>query len=133
MTHLWMMAIGGIAHALAEDVPLKHNRGVGACGRPVHIDLIDDREDPKCPGCVKYLTDLCGTYKGYQRHRRRDEQACQPCLDANAARNRNRRANDSAARVADAALSSARGRAFRRLAREFPDRWRELFAEERAR
>lgn len=58
----------------------------------------------------------CGTYAGYFRHYRAAEDACAACRAANYAHNADRRA--------------ARDAAYSRLTREFPDRWRELYAEE---
>jgi hypothetical protein len=58
----------------------------------------------------------CGTRAGYFRHYRAGEDTCQACRDA--------------ANAVNADRNAARQRAWGRLAREFPDRWRELYAEE---
>lgn len=58
----------------------------------------------------------CGSNAGYFRHYRADEQICEPCRAAHIAINADR--------------DAARQRAHARLAKEQPDRWRELYAEE---
>jgi hypothetical protein len=58
----------------------------------------------------------CGSRAGYFRHRRAGEETCRACRDAEYAANADRNA--------------ARQRAYARLAKEQPDRWRELYAEE---
>lgn len=62
------------------------------------------------------MTARCGTRAGYFRHRRAGEETCQDCRNAHVAVNADR--------------DAARQRAWGRLAREFPERWRELYAEE---
>lgn len=60
----------------------------------------------------------CGSNRGYFAHRRRDEDACEAC---------------KAAHYADQAVTAAaRTRALARLAKEFPSRFREIYAEERS-
>ena len=72
----------------------------------------------------------CGTYGGYQAHRRVHEPACEPCLAANAAESARYRTNP-AARDRVRWLNKTRGRALERLAREHPRRFLELLAAER--
>lgn len=59
----------------------------------------------------------CGSNRGYFAHRRRNEDACDACKDAHY--------------DYQAANNSARSRALTRLAKEFPDRFRELYTDER--
>lgn len=69
----------------------------------------------------------CGTYGGYQQHRRRKDLACEPCKEAAAAymrhyRNRKGPGNDRWWNTTyDAAL--------RRLAAEYPGRFASLLSE----
>jgi cytidine deaminase len=58
----------------------------------------------------------CGTNKGYFAHRRRDEDPCAACRQAHY--------------EYQADGNAARSRALTRLAKEYPDRFREIFAEE---
>jgi hypothetical protein len=58
----------------------------------------------------------CGTLAGYDRHRRAGEATCAACKDAKAIYNYDR--------------TTARNRALKRLAAEYPERFRELLAEE---
>jgi hypothetical protein len=59
----------------------------------------------------------CGSNRGYFAHRRRNEDPCANCRAAHY--------------DYQGAANAARSRALTRLANEFPDRFRELFAEER--
>jgi len=72
-----------------------------------------------------------GTYAGYQTHKRRGQLPCEPCRQANAEYQRNRRTSP-AAHEADLYWNRTRHRALERLSREFPRRFRELLIEERA-
>jgi len=58
---------------------------------------------------------LCGTPKGYKRHRRANQKPCRPCTDAVAVYVAERRAATPAHRVRAARASSARRVAIRRL------------------
>jgi hypothetical protein len=71
----------------------------------------------------------CGTTAGYHRHIRNGEEACQSCRDAWAAYHRKYRTQPEQQRKA-LARNAARTRALNRLAKEYPDRFRELVAEE---
>lgn len=73
--------------------------------------------------------DLYGTSKGYQHHRRADEEACPSCKAANATYNRERR-KDPTKRRGEKVGSSARHKALVRLSHEHPERYRQLFIEE---
>jgi len=61
----------------------------------------------------------CGTSAGYHAHRRRDERPCAACLAA--------RYDSTADR------NAARVSALGRLAREYPERFQELYVQELAR
>lgn len=89
----------------------------------------------------------CGTYAGYQTHKRRNEEACADCKRANSEYSQQYRGSkpraehfrlyptDEELRLSQQrrlARSSARNRALRRLGREYPDRLAELVAEEAA-
>ncbi len=71
----------------------------------------------------------CGTYAAYQRHRKRGEQPCDPCKQANTAYARDRRTR-SEVRRDDALAGAARRRAYRRLADAHPAEFRRLYVEE---
>lgn len=73
-----------------------------------------------------------GTYSGYQLHNRKGERPCDPCREARNAYCRERR-KDPAVVERETADRNARYRALSRLAVEFPARYRQLLAEERAR
>lgn len=77
--------------------------------------------DPRCgqPGTA-----------GYQAHRREGTEICQPCRDAYNAYTRARLHNDEKARTRHNRRKEARDRAKRRLAAEYPERYRQLVAEE---
>ena len=72
----------------------------------------------------------CGTYAGYQRHKKFGETPCQRCRDANAAYVREWR-SDPDNRARTQAANNARQRALQRLADEYPKRFLELLNEER--
>jgi hypothetical protein len=72
---------------------------------------------------------VCGTYGGYQRHRRRGEQACTECRRANRDYTRTLRQRPGV-REEENARTAARSRALWRLADEQRERFRELFIEE---
>lgn len=72
----------------------------------------------------------CGTYGGYQQHRRRGQEPCDPCREAARVYQQERRAKDPEKRAEENAKSSARERAVWRLAAEHPERFKELVAEE---
>ena len=73
----------------------------------------------------------CGTYAGYQAHRRAHEPACDQCRAANAAYSALCRAVNPAVRDRVRWLNKTRGRALERLAREHQRRFLELLAAER--
>lgn len=72
----------------------------------------------------------CGTYAGYQAHRRHGTPKCGPCMDANAEYTRNRRLN-SDIRLADLNQSRAYTRAMVRLRLAHPREFARLYAEEK--
>lgn len=72
------------------------------------------------------MTD-CGTYAGYQAHRKANEEACTPCLVANREYLRDYRKRNPGYLAADAARRGARDRALRRLARLHPGEFRALY------
>lgn len=71
----------------------------------------------------------CGTYGAYQRHRRKKEPVDEACRAANRDRARERR-TDPELCAEDTARNAARIRALRRLAHEYPERYRQLATEE---
>lgn len=72
----------------------------------------------------------CGTRAGYMRHKRAGEDACEPCKEANRAYFRVWRRTHPDVYGRRYNRGAARGRALTRLAREQPDRFRELYDEE---
>jgi hypothetical protein len=76
-------------------------------GKPVVVELRDGtRADARC-----------GSNRGYFAHRRRHEAVCGDCKAAHYAY--------------QGVLNAARTRALARLAREYPERFHELYAEEK--
>jgi hypothetical protein len=73
----------------------------------------------------------CGTYAGLQAHKKRREEPCQPCKDAGAAYVRAYRSASPARRAADRWWTRTRHAALERLAREYPERFQAILAEER--
>jgi hypothetical protein len=73
---------------------------------------------------------VCGTYGGYQRHKRRGETPCGGCRQANREYGRRYRAERPEVRQQELADNRARSRALWRLAEECPDRFRQLVVEE---
>lgn len=71
----------------------------------------------------------CGTPKGYSRHTYLGEEACQACKAAHAARVRAYRAEHGRR---DQLVMKARRRAVNRLAKEHPERLRELYEQAKA-
>lgn len=74
----------------------------------------------------------CGTYGGYQTHRRRGEEPCGACRRAQADYMRARRTRPEV-RNQDAAQSSAYDRAERRLREAHREEFESYYAEERGR
>lgn len=74
----------------------------------------------------------CGTYSGYQRHRRLGELTCDACRKANREYQRQHRASRPDLRAVQQERHRARQRALWRLAREYPERYLRLTAEELA-
>jgi hypothetical protein len=75
----------------------------------------------------------CGSYSGYQRHRRRGQQPCEPCREASRVYMAGLRARRPDLRKREASESKARSRALWRLAHEHPARFLELVEEEKQR
>lgn len=75
--------------------------------------------------------ELCGSYGGYQRHGRLNEEPCQPCREANAKyiREYRRQSGPLARHRAD---QTARRRAHQALAKRYPGEYQELFCSELA-
>ncbi len=128
----WMATASGVEHAFDGDVPLAGNLGAALCGRLLHVDLFGAISG-KCGGCIAAVESPCGTYRGYQRHRRQKTPTCEPCRRANADYHAMRRELNPSLRVTDRRTEAARWRARVRLSEEYVDRYRELLAEERAR
>ena len=72
----------------------------------------------------------CGTYTGYQRHKRAGEEACEPCRAANAAHQKAWRAGHPSQRDRERQRTAARSRALWRLADLYPNVFRRLYLEE---
>jgi stalled ribosome alternative rescue factor ArfA len=70
---------------------------------------------------VTTVLDNCGTYAGYQAHRKAGEDACAECRKASAAYMRENRRTWRQTYRANAARQNARVRALRRLAQLYPD------------
>ena len=75
----------------------------------------------------------CGTQAGYQAHRKRGEDACEACRQANRSYMNayNRRNPGSQEKYREKA--AVRDRALERLAHEYPERFMELYYEEEGR
>lgn len=73
----------------------------------------------------------CGTYAGYQYHKKHGEDGCEPCRVANSTYQRDRR-RDPKVRQREYERKAARERAVWRLAAEYPGRFRELVEAELA-
>lgn len=74
----------------------------------------------------------CGTPAAYQRHRRKGEEACEPCKAANRAYQAQYRAANPGRSQAETRKHAARQRALWRLKLEYPRRFHQLFKEELA-
>lgn len=72
----------------------------------------------------------CGTYKGWQRHYRQQEESCGPCRLAKNEYQRAYRASNAAYRADQLRRKAARDRAGRRLAALYPTLFSALYAEE---
>ena len=75
----------------------------------------------------------CGTYAGYQTHKRRNTEPCAACRRANRDYQRAHRASSQQRRDKDYAYTTARTRAIARLIALHPAQWEALLADERAR
>ena len=73
----------------------------------------------------------CGTYGGYQKHRRQGEPACEPCRKANANYHRGYRASGAEPYLKSLEVEKARTRALYRLAERHPVEFAALFADEK--
>lgn len=62
-----------------KDAPTKLTEGP----RPAHWAKPGPKPKPLAP----FNPDLCGTMHGYRQHRRHGLEQCQPCKDANTAKN----------------------------------------------
>jgi hypothetical protein len=74
-----------------------------------------------------------GTNAAYQRHVRLKEKPCEPCAKWRREYQKEWRLRNPAAAVRYAPLNNSRRRAYVRLAEEYPERFREIWDEERAR
>lgn len=61
-----------------KDAPRKLTEGP----RPAHWA----KPGPKTKPLAPFNPDLCGSMNGYRQHRRHGIETCQPCKDANAAK-----------------------------------------------
>ena len=75
------------------------------------------------------LDERCGTYAGVQQHRKRREPACDLCRQAARDYMRGLRTREGPSR--DRWWNKTRGAALERLAKEYPERFAQLLAEER--
>lgn len=66
------------------------------CGQDVAPSYGEPRECRDCYS-VRVYVDKCGSYAGYQRHKRAGEYGCEPCRAANAAHRRERTERERAA------------------------------------
>lgn len=136
MTPIWVAGRAGVvAHAIDAEATVVDGWAQTAC-RPrgrVRLDAGNVDELTHCVNCVNALARTCGTYAGYQHHKKIGEKPCQPCLDANAEYTREWRARSPEIRAKGNRETAARSRALWRLAREHPKRFKKLFAEEMAR
>lgn len=71
----------------------------------------------------------CGTAAAYTRHLRRSEEPCDACREANSSKSKERRSDKDHAREVTQ-RNGARIKALWRLAKEYPERYRELSTEE---
>lgn len=135
MNWVWMMgAHGKVAHAVDEDKPLDGMFGATACSsRALPLDVASTEEEPQCKTCVRVLANPCGTTAGYARHLRDKTDPCSACRKANATAALGRANANPQYRVKQRRGEEARRRARIRLAEEYPERFAELLAEERAR
>lgn len=76
------------------------------------------------------MSTQCGTYAGYQKHRKTGQVPCRPCRDANAAYMRKLRANSERTYRNTREDNAARQRAHTRLARLYPTLFDALYTEE---
>ena len=74
--------------------------------------------------------DRCGTYAGYQAHKWRGDNPCEPCRAANAAYHREHRKQKPRRNSVDTRRAKLRNRALARLADEYPKRFAQLLREE---
>jgi hypothetical protein len=74
----------------------------------------------------------CGTYGGYQAHKRRNEPACDSCNAANNEYHTQHRAANGAAKQRERRRNAVHGKAVWRLAREYPKRFAELVEQYKA-
>lgn len=77
--------------------------------------------------------DPCGTYAGYQRHKKAGDTSCEPCRTAAADYMRHYRARHPEKVQSAYAVSAARERAMIRLSKMYPGVFRRLLDEERGR
>ena len=78
------------------------------------------------------MSDLCGTYSGYQKHRRRGEQPCTDCRAASREYMRDYRRTNGETYRRELDRNNARHRAQVRLAEMFPQEFARLLLEEQA-
>jgi hypothetical protein len=71
----------------------------------------------------------CGSYTGFNRHKKAGEEACEPCRLARNEYHRTYRSRPEV-KAKRLAAKSARERALTRLGREYPHRLRQLLWEE---
>jgi hypothetical protein len=72
----------------------------------------------------------CGTQAGYQQHRRLSQTACEPCKAAAREYMRDYNQRNPAKKTQYKTSAAVRDSALERLAREYPERFTELYYEE---
>lgn len=90
------------------------------------------RDLQRCEMCERAVGRVCGTYGGYQYHKKNGDPFCEPCRKANAAYSRELRKRSPRAANYTRLTNNARSRALWRLADEFHDRFQSLYLEELA-
>lgn len=76
------------------------------------------------------VRETCGTYGGYQTHKRYGEEPCRPCRDASNAYARQYRKVQPTTVKLDRLQAKVRARALSKLAEVYPDDFQQLYAAE---
>lgn len=128
----------GVLHAVADaDVRNADGRASVATlcspGRGLRLGWFAVSGDgPRCNVCEAAVERTCGTYAGYQHHRKTGEEPCDDCSLANATYMRDYRSTNESVRTRGRNYSMARSRALELLALEHPERFRALLGDQLA-